>query len=960
MPSKGRLHRAVIGILTACFVLSMMPGGVVAAADVSESEELIVMPVIPPDAYEVDNAIGMAKPITVGAAPQEHTIHQVLNDDWMKFTAKKGVTYIAEIGYVGEWAVGPAGSIDSLYGDLPPADVMLELYNGVGQRVTGSGMSLSQGETQLPVDALAGDTVAQPGPRGYSQMATWTAPSNQTGYIRVAHMDYPYEYRGLGQYTVSIRAVIPDISGTVTDEAGNPLSSAYVYAYPVGGDFPEPDNFSVAGPGIEESGGWAWTDANGKYVIADLAAGDYIVHFEAPWYDYRSEYYDDEYWEENADPVTVLGGLIGATGIDAELAESPAQITGRVVDEEGNPIEGITAYVYYWYSWNSAWYNYTSDRTDENGVYEINDIYSYYDYRIVFYDWQNSPERYVQQAWDSGPGSDVYDADTIYLTEELWPEYYVAEGTYDATLTMYPYSLSGTVTDTSGMPLEDVSVVFYSGEDGWYEGEAYTDSNGKWYWISDYEGDVRIRFDDDNSPVIHAGEYYNDVQDWEDAEIVYANPGEPTNGIDAQLDELGPAVFGKVTDQATGAPLKGIQVWTYVDWDGFWWPSDVTETNSKGEYAFDVIPESDVALRFADPKAVYATEYWDSQPRVEDADTIWAWPGDEFEANAALVKQAGRVFGQDRFMTSVSLAKEAHPDWMGVQDVVVASGLDEAAADALSSASLCWAYEGAPLLLTHKDYTPTALRTALAEIAEMNPQVRVHIIGGPNSVPDARLAEMEAIVGEGNVDRAPWGRSRYETSWLIAQEAEMVGADNGMMMPGFLFIANGSDFSKFFDALSASSISAQTGAPIVIVKTNAVPDSAEMALDHFEGFDVHVVGGPKTITNAVYGAVGADDRIYGRDRYATSIALAQRALNEGWLQLNKVALASKIPDALSGGVSIGSQNGPLLTTSATKLPGVTYAFLDQYGQFIDQVVIYGGPNSVSAAVASQISLALKD
>jgi len=56
---------------------------------------------------------------------------------------------------------------------------------------------------------------------------------------------------------------------------------------------------------------------------------------------------------------------------------------------------------------------------------------------------------------------------------------------------------------------------------------------------------------------------------------------------------------------------------------------------------------------------------------------------------------------------------------------------------------------------------------------------------------------------------------------------------------------------------------------------------------------------------------------------------------------------------------MGLLGGPMLVTSSSSLPSVTYKFIDDNDQFIDHAVIFGGAESVSAAISTSVKQALK-
>ena len=115
------------------------------------------------------------------------------------------------------------------------------------------------------------------------------------------------------------------ISGTVTDEYGQPAGYVCVNAT------------SESLPPFW--GSWADTDDEGKYEIAGLAPGRWVVSFHGCAPDYASEYYDDKQTFQAADRVTVADGT-ATTGIDASLVEG-GKITGLITDPDGEPLSDI-------------------------------------------------------------------------------------------------------------------------------------------------------------------------------------------------------------------------------------------------------------------------------------------------------------------------------------------------------------------------------------------------------------------------------------------------------------------------------------------------------------------------------------------------------------------------------------------------------------------------------------------
>lgn len=116
------------------------------------------------------------------------------------------------------------------------------------------------------------------------------------------------------------------ISGTVTDDQGNPLEGVWVQAYP----------YDDTGMWIGDTFGWAGTGPDGSYTIGGLARDSYKVG--ALIEGYAFEYYDGAFWEEGATPVAVVERRF-TPNINFSL-DPGGIISGVVTDSQGDPVAG--------------------------------------------------------------------------------------------------------------------------------------------------------------------------------------------------------------------------------------------------------------------------------------------------------------------------------------------------------------------------------------------------------------------------------------------------------------------------------------------------------------------------------------------------------------------------------------------------------------------------------------------
>ena len=261
-----------------------------------------------------------------------------------------------------------------------------------------------------------------------------------------------------------------------------------------------------------------------------------------------------------------------------------------------------------------------------------------------------------------------------------------------------------------------------------------------------------------------------------------------------------------------------------------------------------------------------------------------------------------RIFGEGRVETAIATA-DALKEALGVETfdaIIIANG--ENFADALAGSYLA-AVKGAPILL----HTSSGAGDDLNEYYiddNLTEGGTVYILGGeaavPMSVEDGLKATGYKVVRLAGVDR-------FETGLAILNEAGVSDEDEILIATGY----------NFADCLSASA----TGKPILTVNTNAnkLTDSQIEFLKAHAKNQYVIIGGTGAISQALEDAIAAIvekdiDRVYGENREATSVKVAQRYFEEPTFAL--IAYSFNFPDGLCAGPLANALGAPLLLTNA--------------------------------------------
>ncbi len=260
-------------------------------------------------------------------------------------------------------------------------------------------------------------------------------------------------------------------------------------------------------------------------------------------------------------------------------------------------------------------------------------------------------------------------------------------------------------------------------------------------------------------------------------------------------------------------------------------------------------------------------------------------------------KMIVRIKGETRYETSFAIA-EAMRERMGVEkfeNIIITSGLGYA--DALSGSYLA-KVKGAPILMTSgKDSNIADIQSFVQ--SNLKSGGTVYILGGTAAVNQKTEDTLKGINGV-SVKRLK-GKNRYLTNIEILKEAGVTNED--------ILVATGANFA---DSLSASA----AGKPILLVDGKKTLSADQKAyLNSLSTNKLYILGGTGAVGEnyeselAAYGSV---ERVKGKSRYETSVAIAEKFFASPDYAV--IAYAENFPDGLCGGPLSTAMNAPLILT----------------------------------------------
>ncbi len=302
-----------------------------------------------------------------------------------------------------------------------------------------------------------------------------------------------------------------------------------------------------------------------------------------------------------------------------------------------------------------------------------------------------------------------------------------------------------------------------------------------------------------------------------------------------------------------------------------------------------------------------------------------------------------RVAGANRFATAAEAATKAYPG--GATTVIIANGRDFP--DALAAGGLAGSVD-APILLVEEDSVPQPTIDAITALAPTN----IIILGGTGVVSQGIE---DGLGNNGFTVTRVSGANRFETASKAAEETG-VPEINGLKT---VVLANGRNFA---DAVAISPGAHALSLPILLTDSDVLSPFALAFINDNDVEQVLILGGGAAVSDAIEAALVASgvqtERLAGANRYATSVAIANFHLANGFTAENIfLATGTNFADALGGGPLASITGGPLVLTTPTALRAEVEAFLVANADVFDFLFVFGGAGAVSDATVAAAAAA---
>lgn len=292
--------------------------------------------------------------------------------------------------------------------------------------------------------------------------------------------------------------------------------------------------------------------------------------------------------------------------------------------------------------------------------------------------------------------------------------------------------------------------------------------------------------------------------------------------------------------------------------------------------------------------------------------------------------------GKDRFDTSLKVSRE----YKSADTVILANGYKDT--DILT-ATVLGAKIDAPVILINGNSVSAEVFTEIDRLGAKD----IILSGGYSSISKAvenSLSEYD----KDNVERLS-GSNRFETAVEVAKKIRAITGENENSV-----LVDGTNFP---DAVSVVSLAVSENAPILLTSPSSLPNVTIKAISDFNLSNIFIGGGSNSVSKDIEISLSNKykvERIYGSDRYETSLAVAKRVYPEA----SRIVIASgeQYADALVAVPYATKNDIPTIMVAKNSMKPSVENFIK--GQVTD-ITIVGGSNSITQTVRDRLKNLIK-
>lgn len=742
--------------------------------------------------------------------------------------------------------------------DTPGIDADLAVGGTISGTVTGDGDVL-EGVDVYAYDVLTGEyggDVYTEADGTYSIRGLWSGDFN-VGFFPNEH-NYDNGTAFMDEFYSNVRdwedatpvAVVlgddtPDIdadleigailSGTVTGDGGAPLGDVIVSLRDTYGRY------------IDDT----WCDDTGAWAFRGVAPGDYLLDFDTSYVnDWHHQSYVREYWNDaatfaDADTISVDFGDV-MDGLDAQLVQGGAHITGTVYDSDGvTPLHDIGVGVIEDLGGEAIWLSWTY--TDIDGTYDVGALPS----GELYVDFWDDAGVYKEMFYPAAPWGD-YD-ELVFADPVTVPAAGTVSG-IDGVL-IKPAKLFGSVVDTQAVGIGgiDVDLWYDGGDKGWHAVHEHTtgiagdfDFTGSWCGL--LPGTYKVRFTDSTGDLGEA--WYLNSPDAQDATTFTVDAaGEYT--LDPQLlpllsssvDVLPIAGSNRInTAIAASQEAFPAGAGTVVIATGYNWPDALGGAALAGAVDGPVLLTDSKTL----PAEVSAevTRLGASKAYILGGTSAVSSTVENSLKTLLGATNVVRLSGSNRYVTAAIVASQTvdilGPDFDGTAFVATGANFP----DALGASPLA-AAQGWPIYLVNPT---TGADAALVTAMQSAGVDKILPLGGTAVISAAIENNLKAQLPCTSTRLS--GANRYATALAVAE----YGVTEAGMVWNRVAIATGQNFP---DALAGGVLQGNSNSVMLLTQSTVLyPDIATtLAANKSKIWEVRFLGGTSAVSAAVRASV---------------------------------------------------------------------------------------------------------